>query len=111
MFGNFGNIFEQFKDAQEQMKKIQENLADKYVSGNAGGGKVEAVVNGRQQLMKITIDPEMIKSDPDEIALFEDMIVSAVNQANEKSRTLAAEEIGKITGGLPIQDILKKFNF
>ena len=104
--GNFANIFEQ---AQQQMHKQQEELKNTYVEGNSGGGKVTVTINGHQQLIKIRIDPEIISSDPEDVELLEDMITAAVNQAIEKSKKLAGEELSKLTGGMNLGNIMDMF--
>lgn len=105
-FGEFGNqMFEQMQKAQENLSKMQEELKNKQVEGSSGGGKVIATVNGRQELVKIVIDPEVVDSDPEEVALLEDMVVAAVNQAMKKSQSLMQGEMGKLTGGLDLNSL------
>ncbi len=105
-FGEFGNqMFEQMQKAQENLSKMQEELKNKQVEGSSGGGKVIATVNGRQELVKIVIDPEVVDSDPEEVALLEDMVVAAINQAMKKSQSLMQGEMGKLTGGLDLNSL------
>ena len=104
--GDFGNIFQQVQKAQENLHKIQDELKDKHVEASAGGGKVTVVVNGQQQVLKIVIDPEVVIPDPDEISLLEDMVLVAVNQALEKSRMLAQQEMTRLTGGFDLQGLM-----
>lgn len=101
------NFFQQFQEAQAEISKIQESLQNKYAEGSAGGGKVTAVANGRLELLKVNIDPEVVQQDPDEIEFLEDMVVAAINQALEKSRELAAQEMGKLTGGMNLEALMK----
>ena len=94
------NPLQQVKTLQKKMAQMQEELADKRVESSAGGGMVTAVVNGRQELLKIKIDPQVV--DPDDIEMLEDLVVAAVNDALRKSQEMAAEEMGKLAGGLNI---------
>ena len=106
MFGNLGNMFEQMQKAQQDMARIQSELKNKTVEASVGGGKVVATANGCQQIVKIHIDPEVLREDADFV---EDMVVAAVNQALEKSKTLLQTEMSQLTGGLDFNNIMKMF--
>lgn len=108
-FGDLGNLWQTLQKTQQELHKIEEELRRKCVEGSAGGGKVTAVVNGRQELVKLHIDPEVVINDPDEILLLEDMVVAAVNQALRKSQTAMAEEMGKLAGESGLQNFMKMF--
>jgi DNA-binding YbaB/EbfC family protein len=98
-----GNLTGFIKQAQEMQKKIaavQDGLKNRVVEGSSGGGMITAMVNGRQELLKIKIDPQVV--DPDDVEMLEDLVVAAVSQAVEKSKDLAKEEMAKVTGGLSI---------
>ncbi len=107
--GDLGGLWQTLQKTQQELQKIQEELRHKCVEASAGGGKVTAVVNGRQELVKLHIDPEVVISDPDEIALLEDMVVGAVNQALQKSQAAMAEEMGKLAGESGLQNFMKMF--
>lgn len=94
------DITKAFEQAQEMQRKLQEELAKKTVSAAAGGGMVTAVANGKQELVDLTIDKEII--NPDDPDMLRDVIKAAVNSALEKSREMAQEEVRKLLGGLPI---------
>ncbi len=96
----FGNMMKQIKLMQQKMQKLQEELAEKTVEGSAGGGMVTAVVNGKQELLEIKIDKEVV--DPEDVEMLQDLIVAAVNQALKKSQEMMNEEMAKLTGGLGI---------
>lgn len=85
---------------QAKMMEIQEDMAAKTIEATAGGGMVTVVVNGRQQILSITIDPEVI--DRQEIEMLQDLIMAAVNEGMRKSQEMWSEEIKKLTGGLAI---------
>jgi len=98
-----GNLTGFIKQAQEMQKKIaavQDGLKNRVVEGSSGGGMITAMVNGRQELLKIKIDPQVV--DPDDVEMLEDLVVAAVSQAVKKSKDLAKEEMAKVTGGLSI---------
>ncbi len=82
---------------QEQMLQTQEELGQKTVSATAGGGVVEVVMTGHQRVQSITIAPEAV--DPEDVEMLQDLIIAAVNEAIERSQSLAAEQMGALTGG------------
>jgi DNA-binding YbaB/EbfC family protein len=85
------------KDLQTGMESMKEELAEKTVEGAAGGGAVKVVVNGNQELVRVTITPEAV--DPDDIEMLQDLVLAAANQAIEKSKQLQQESMGRLTGG------------
>ncbi|MFH1623793.1 MAG: YbaB/EbfC family nucleoid-associated protein [Pseudomonadota bacterium] len=104
MSKGLGNIMKQAKLMQERIGKIQEEMADKTVEASAGGGMVTAVVNGRQEVVSIKIDPEVV--DPNDIGMLEDLVVAAVNEGIKRSQEMVAEEMSKITGGIKIPGLM-----
>lgn len=94
------NPMQQVKVLQEKMAKMQEDLAGKTVESSAGGGMVTVIANGRQEVMSLRIDPQVI--DPQDVEMLQDLVVAAVNDALRRSQELAASEMGKLTGGLNI---------
>ena len=83
---------------QHEMARVQAELAEAEVRGTSGGGVVEAVVTGRQEVRSITIDPTAV--DPEDVEMLQDLVVAAVNEALESSRQLAEQKMGAVTGGL-----------
>ena len=100
MAKGFGNMMKQVQKMQARMMEIQEQLAEERVEGSAGGGMVKAVVNGKQELVEIVIDKEVV--DPEDVEMLQDLIVAAVNQANKAAAELASEKMAEVTGGLNI---------
>ncbi len=98
--GGLGNIMKQFQKMQARMEEIQAELEKTRIEGTAGGGMVKATVNGKQELLEIKIDPEVV--DPEDIEMLQDLIVAAVNQARQKAQELQAEQMSELTGGLNI---------
>ena len=89
---------------QEQIGKVQEELAGRTVEASAGGGMIVAVVSGAQELISIKIDPEVV--DPDDIEMLQDLIVAAVNEGIKRSQEMMAAEMSKITGGMNIPGLM-----
>ena len=94
------NPMQQVKALQDKMAKVQEELAQKTVESTAGGGMVTVVANGRQEVVSLKIDPQVV--DPQDIEMLQDLVVAAVNDALRKSQELAADEMGKLAGGINI---------
>lgn len=94
------NPMQQIKSLQQKMAKMQEDLAGKTVESSVGGGMVTALANGRQELLKITIDRQVV--DPEDVEMLQDLIVAAVNDVLQRSRELAAADMQNLTGGLNI---------
>ena len=100
---NMGNLMKQAQKFQSQMAKLQEELGDKTIEASAGGGMVTVVVNGRQEILSINIDPEVI--DPDDVEMLQDLILAAVNDGLTRAKDMVNEEMGKLTKGLNIPNI------
>ena len=94
------NLLKQAQKMQKRMIEIQEELAMREVEATVGGGVVTAVMNGQQELVSISISPEVV--DPDDVEMLEDLVVAAVNEARRKAQELMQEEMGKLTGGMNI---------
>ena len=95
-----GDIMRQAQALQERMAKLQEEAAKKTVEASSGGGMVTVKVSGKQQLLSIIIDPEIIKSG--DVEMLQDLVTAAVNEGLRKSQELIAEEMKGMTGGLNI---------
>jgi nucleoid-associated protein EbfC len=96
----FGNMMKEAQKLQEKMLAMQEEIAKKEVEATAGGGMVTVKVNGKQDILAIKIDPEVINKD--DAQMLEDLVLAACNEALRKSRELVQQELGKLTGGLKI---------
>ncbi len=99
--GNLGELMKKAQEMQSQMGRMQEELARKQVTADAGGGMVQATVNGRMELVKLRIDKT--KVDPNDLVLLEDLIVAAVHGAQTRSGEMVRQEMEKAAGqiGLP----------
>ncbi|NLI82152.1 MAG: YbaB/EbfC family nucleoid-associated protein [Deltaproteobacteria bacterium] len=94
------NPMQQVKALQEKMAKVQDELAAKRVESTAGGGMVTAVFNGRQELLSLKIDPQVV--DPQDVEMLQDLVVAAVNDGLRRSQEMAAGEMSRLAGGLNI---------
>ena len=92
------SLMRQAQKMQEELVKAQEELENSTFTAKAGGGVVSATVSGKHSLISIEIDPEAV--DPDDVEMLQDLIVAAVNAANQMGETASAETMSKISGGL-----------
>jgi len=98
MKGGMQGMLKQVQKMQEEMQRVQAELANKTVSAEAGGGIIKAVANGHKEIISIEIDAQVIK--PDEKEILEDLVVAAVNKALNTASKLAEEEMSKVTKGM-----------
>ncbi|RZB37070.1 MAG: uncharacterized protein SRB2_01574 [Desulfobacteraceae bacterium Eth-SRB2] len=99
-----GKMMKQAQQLQSKMLKLQEEMADKTIETTSGGGMVKVVANGRQQVLSIQIEKEVV--DPDDVEMLQDLILAAVNDALIKSQEMATQEMSKLTGGLNIPGLM-----
>jgi DNA-binding YbaB/EbfC family protein len=99
-----GNLMKKAQQLQEKMTKLQEELGEKTVETSSGGGMVAVVANGKQEIVSIEIDPEVI--DANDIEMLEDLVLAAVNDALYQARQMVSEEMTKLTGGIKIPGII-----
>ncbi len=100
MKGGMNNLMQQAQQMQAKIKKIQEEIGEKTFEASTGGGVVTAKVNGKQELLDVDIDPDVL--DPEDVEMLEEMVTGAVNQAMETAGETMNAEIEKVTGGLDI---------
>lgn len=100
MGGNMGNMMKQMQKVQKQMEKMQKQLEETEVEASAGGGAVTVKVNGKKELVDITIDEAVV--DPEDVEMLQDLVIAAVNEAMRKADEMAAKEMSKLTGGMNI---------
>ncbi|MDH5711675.1 MAG: YbaB/EbfC family nucleoid-associated protein [Gammaproteobacteria bacterium] len=97
MKGAMGNMMRQAQKMQEDMKRAQEEIANMEVEGQAGGGMVKVVMNGRHELRKVEIDDSLMSDDKE---MIEDLVAAAVNDAVRKVEQQSAEKMSSVTAGL-----------
>ncbi|MGA3058658.1 MAG: YbaB/EbfC family nucleoid-associated protein [Candidatus Limnocylindrales bacterium] len=83
---------------QQEIVRVQEELATTQVDGSAGGGVVKAVVNGKQEIVSVTIDPSA--ADPADVEMLQDLIVAAISEAQRAARELGEAKMAAVTGGM-----------
>jgi DNA-binding YbaB/EbfC family protein len=100
MAKGLGGMLKQAQKIQSQLARIQEEMAQKTIEASSGGGMVSVVVNGKQEVISIKIEREVV--NPDDIDMLQDLILAAVNEGIRKSQEMVSEEMRKLTGGLNI---------
>lgn len=100
MIGNVGKMMKQIQKMQGDMAKVQDELKNMTVEATSGGGVVKVVANGQQQVVGITISPDVV--DPNDVEMLQDLILAAANEVLRKAQEMAAGELAKVTGNLNI---------
>jgi nucleoid-associated protein EbfC len=100
MSKQLGQLLNQAKKMQEKFQKMQDEMGDKTIEAQSGGGMVSCVVNGKQEVLSLKIADEVWEEKDKE--LIEDLVVAAVNEGLSKSKDMLQEEMSKITGGLQL---------
>ncbi len=104
MTKGFGNLVRQAQQLQAKMLKVQEEMATRTAEASAGGGMVTAVANGKQELLSIKVEKEVI--NPEDVEMLQDLIVAAVTADLKKAQKMVAEEMKKLTGGINIPGLM-----
>jgi DNA-binding YbaB/EbfC family protein len=99
-----GNLMKQAQKLQSRMLKLQEELGERTVETASGGGMVTVVANGRQQIVSIRIEKEVV--DPEDVEMLQDLVLAAVNDALTKAQEMVSEEMSKVTGGMNIPGLM-----
>jgi DNA-binding YbaB/EbfC family protein len=98
MAKGLGNVMKQAQQMQQKIARLQQELEGREVEAAAGGGMVTAIVNGKQQLVNLKIEKDVV--DPDDVEMLEDLITAAINEAIKQSQEMMQQEMGKVTGGM-----------
>ena len=98
--GGMGDIVRRAQEAQRNLSKVQDDLRERIVEAASGGGAVTVFVNGQQEVVKITIKPEVV--DPSDVAMLEDLVTAALREALEKSKKMMQEEMSRAMGGFKV---------
>lgn len=99
-----GQMMKQAQQLQARMLKLQAELAERTVESAVGGGMIKVVANGRQQIVSIRIEKEVV--NPDDVEMLQDLILAAVNDALAKSQEMVSSEMGRLTGGLNLPGLM-----
>ena len=102
---NFSDMMKKAQEMQKKMQEIQDTLSNLEVEGTSGGGIVKIIMNCKNEVKKIDIDPSIIKNDEKEV--MEDLIIAALNDAKSKAEEKSQEEMKKLTGGLGLPPGMK----
>jgi len=94
---DMNSIMQQAQKMQDQMAKVQKELENIEVEGSAGGGMVTVKINGKQELLSVKIEPEVMTED---VEMLEDLVLAATNQALSRAKDSAEEQMQKVTGGM-----------
>jgi hypothetical protein len=97
---DIGRLMKQAQQMQSKLNELKEELGDRKITATSGGGMVTIVANGRQEILSVKIDPQVV--DPEDVEMLEDLVLAAVNEAKRQAEEMLKEEMGKLTGGLPI---------
>ena len=95
-----GGMFKQIQAMQGKFQEMQTQMEEMRVEGSSGGGMVKVKTNGKNELLGVTIDPEVV--DPEDVEMLQDLIVAAVNQARQKVSEAQSQQMSQLTGGLNI---------
>jgi len=95
---NMAQQFGMLQKMQKEFEAVQAKLEEMTVEGSAGGGMVTVTADGKQKILSVKIDTEVVNND--DVEMLEDLVTAAVNQALDKSREMAQEEMGKVAGGM-----------
>ncbi len=101
---NMGNMMKQAQKLQSKMMKLQNELGERTIEASSGGGMIKVVANGKQQVVSIQIEKEVV--DPDDVEMLQDLVLAAVNDALTKSSEMVSQEMGKLTGGMNIPGLM-----
>jgi DNA-binding YbaB/EbfC family protein len=104
MSKGIGDMMKQAQKLQSKMMELQEEMANKTVEATAGGGMVTVVINGKQEIVSLSIDPDVV--DRQEIEMLQDLLIAAVNDGIRRSQQIWAEEMKKLTGGMAIPGLI-----
>lgn len=97
---NLGKLMKQAQQMQTRMAEMQAQLAEKRIEASAGGGMVTVVMSGAHEVVSVAIDPEVV--DREDVEMLEDLVAAAVNEARRQVDEMVREEMGQLTGGMPI---------
>jgi hypothetical protein len=101
---NMKNMMKQAQQLQAKMARMQEEMAEKTIEASSGGGMVKVVANGKQEVISIHIEKEVV--DPEDVEMLQDLILAAVNEALVQSQKMVSDEMSKLTGGMKIPGLM-----
>mgnify|MGYP001156848329 CR=1 FL=1 len=102
---DISQIMKQAKEMQEKMAEVQKKIEQSEVEGSSGGGAVKVIMDGKHNLKKINIDSNLV--DKDEVEVLEDLIIAAINDANQKISEHMSNQLGSISSGMGLPPGMK----
>jgi DNA-binding YbaB/EbfC family protein len=105
---NFQQLFQLGQQVQARLSQLQTELSNRTVTSSSGGGMVTVTADGKGRIREIKIDPSVV--DPNDTELLEDLVIAAVNEAQQRAEQVYEEEMKKVTGGLPLPFNLPNFS-
>ena len=102
--GNMQKQLQQMQAMQRQMEQMQAELEEKEITATSGGGAVSVTVNGKKEIVALTLDKEVV--DPDDVEMLQDLVMAAVNEAMRQIDEISSSEMNKLTGGLNIPGLM-----
>ena len=106
MRGNIGNMMRQAQQMQENLQRVQQEIATLEISGQAGGGLVSVTMTGKHQVLRVVIDPEVLKEERE---MVEDLLAAAINDAVQQVDAVVSQKMAAVTAGMPLPPGLKLF--
>ena len=100
MTKGFGHLLKQAQEMHKKISALQEEMRQRTVEATAGGGMVTVTANGKNEVLSVKIDPEVVNRD--DVEMLEDLVLAAVNEALRRVQEMTAEEMRKLTGGIQI---------
>lgn len=101
---NFASMMKQAQKMREEMDRVQAELAEERIEASVGGGAVKAVMTGDMRLERVVMDPATV--DPGDVAMLEDLVAAAVNEAIRQAQEMASERMAAVTGGMDIPGLM-----
>jgi len=101
---NMKNLMKQAQQLQAKMARMQEEMGQKTIEASAGGGMIKVVANGKQEIVSVHIEKEVV--DPEDVEMLQDLILAAVNEALVQSQKMVSDEMSKLTGGMSIPGLM-----
>lgn len=106
MRGNIGNMMRQAQQMQENLQRVQQEIATLEISGQAGGGLVSVTMTGKHQVLRVVIEPEVLKEERE---MVEDLLAAAINDAVQQVDAVVSQKMAAVTAGMPLPPGLKLF--
>jgi DNA-binding YbaB/EbfC family protein len=104
MKGGLGNLMKQAQQMQDNVKKLQGELATTEIEGQSGSGMVRVIMTGRHEVKRVTIDPRLLSEERE---MLEDLVAAAVNDATRRVEAMTQEKMAGVTAGLPLPPGMK----